>query len=565
MRKHVGKMFLFACLCMIVAFGFSNKDLRAADISGSVKKVAYIDSNDNLVLRFAPFSNAGYTWQVSGNGGALNGSIAAGASSASISIKGIYGKKQTYTLTVTAADTKDTISVSYYTGAGIKGSKFTQKKTNVKASWGLNESQVKNDYSGYSVEVANASGNLEKYIEKNVNSGKTKKVSFKGAGIPSGKNSAFVIGMKNGAYGYGEEKSFNYAAKPSKVTGLTLESAAGQITATWSPSKNATGYAVYMKKPGSSYKLLKKVSGTTYTAKGLKKKKTYGFKIKAFSKAGKTTIEAPFSAAKSCKVIAAPDPVTKFDYITDRPGTVLGLRWAAPTGAKSYQISMRESGKGAFVDQGETKQLYLSFRHFDATKTYDIIVYAKNGSRLSKASKTITVCPEKYLKEHRNEMLAKKVRTIRYLPNKKCEYTKANYSDETKVAYVNYTGLSSKTEYLIWANLYTQEATVYKGSKGNWKMVKTFDVASGSWNDRTPRGTHKLFKHETKWQHKGWRTSCVTHFYKKASFHMRPKYNNGKVKDPRIGMPISNACIRCLDPDAKLIYSLPLGTTVKVY
>jgi hypothetical protein len=325
-----------------------------------------------------------------------------------------------------------------------------------------------------------------------------------------------------------------------------------------------------MKKPGSSYKLLKKVSGTTYTAKGLQKKKTYSFKIKAYAKAGKTTMEAGFSAAKSCKVIAAPDRVTKFEYITDRAGTVLGIKWAATKGAKSYIPSIRESGGGAYTDQREIKSknpesLYFSFRNLDPKKTYDVKVYAKNGSTLSKASKVQTVCPEKYLKEHRTELLAKKVRTIRYFKNKKCDYTTANYSNETKEAYVNFKGLSSKTKYLIWASLYTQQATIYEGSKGNWKMIRTFDIASGSWDARTPRGTHKLFKHETKWQHSGWRTQCVTHFYKKASFHMRPKYNNGKVKDPRIGKPISAACIRCYDADAKFIYNLPLGTTVKVY
>jgi hypothetical protein len=565
MKKHVVKMMLFACLCLIVAFGVSFKDLHAADISGNVKKVAYIDSNDNLVLRFAPFSTAGYTWKVTGNGQSPSGNLAGNASSVSIPIQGIYGKKQTYTLTLTATDTNNSITVNYYTGAGIKGSKVAQKKTNVEASWGLNESKVKNDYSGYRIDVANASGNLVKYMEKDVNSGSTKKATFKGAGIPSGKNRAYIIGVKGGAFGYGEEKELSYAAKPSKVTGLTLTPAAGQITAAWNPSRNATGYAVYMKKPGSSYKLVKKVSGTTYTAKGLKKKKTYGFKIKAYAKAGKTTLEAGFSAAKSCKVMAAPDPVKKFDYTTDRTGSKLAILWAKPQGAKTFVVSIRESGQGAFVDQKESKQTFFSFRLLDPKKTYDVRVYAKNGSRVSQASKIQKVCPEKYLKEHRTEMLAVKVRTIRYLPNGKCDYTKANYSNETKEAYVNYKGLSSKTDYLIWASLYTQQTTVYKGSKGHWKILKTFDCASGSWNDRTPRGTHKLFQHEKKWQHSGWRTSCVTHFYKKASFHMRPKYNNGKLKDPRIGMPISAACIRCRDEDAKLIYSLPLGTTVKVF
>jgi hypothetical protein len=322
-----------------------------------------------------------------------------------------------------------------------------------------------------------------------------------------------------------------------------------------------------MKKPGASkYKLAKKVSGTSYTAKGLKKKKVYSFKVKAFAKAGKTTMEAPFSVAKSVKVVAAPDPIKKMVYITDRAGTVLGIQWAATEGAKTYQVTMRESGKGSYADMGESKQTYMSFRHYDPKKTYDVIVYAKNGSRVSKPSPKMTVCPEKYLKEHRDELLAKKVRSIRYLKNHKCEYVKANYSNETKVAYVNYKGFSSKTDYLIWANLYTQQATIFKGKKGNWKFLREFDIASGAWENRTPRGTHKITYKEYQWLHPGSKTMYVSHFYKKASFHARPKTRSGRLYDKRIKQPISNACIRCPDKDAIFIYKkIPKGTTVRVW
>jgi hypothetical protein len=567
MRKQISKMMLFACLCFIVAFGFSSKDLHAADISSNVKKVAFIDANDNLVLRFASFSTAGYSWAVTGNGATINGSLAGTDTLAQISIKGIYGNKQIYALTLTANDTKDFITVNYYTGAGIKGSKLTQKKTNISASWSLNQNRVRNDYSGYSIEIANGSGNLEKYQERGINSGSTTSTTIKGTGVPSGKHSAYVIGMKNGNYGYGEAKNFSYAAKPAKVTGLNLTPGAEKVTVAWTASKNATGYAVYMKKPGASkYKLAKKVSGTSYTAKGLKKKKVYSFKVKAYAKAGKITMEAPFSVAKSVKVVAAPDPIKKMVYITDRAGTVLGIQWPESDGAKTYQVTMRESGKGAYADMGESKQTYMSFRHYDPKKTYDVIVYAKNGSRTSKPSPKMTVCPEKYLKEHRDELLAKKVRTIRYLKNHKCEYVKANYSDETKVAYVNYKGFSSKTGYLIWANLYTQQATIFKGKKGNWKILRAFDIASGAWDNRTKRGTHKITFKEFQWLHPGSKTMYVSHFYKKSSFHCRPKTRSGRLYDKRIKQPVSKACIRCPDKDAIFIYKhIPKGTTVRVW
>jgi hypothetical protein len=442
--------------------------------------------------------------------------------------------------------------------------KAAQSKTSLQVSWNVSA----NDYSKINVEVANASGDLKKFVSQSYGN-TTKKATIKSSAIESGKDVAYVMGVKDGAYGYGEEKVFDFAAKPAKVTGLTLTSGSSDVTLDWDSAKNATGYDVYMKKPGASkFKVVKKnVKGTSYRVKGLKKKKTYKFKVRAVAKAGSTRVQGPFSKAKSCKVVAGQSKLNRFVYITDRTGKKLALKWAKVKGAKEYEVELREKGQGAFESQGTTKLDYFTFpaRLLEAKKTYEVRVYAINGSRRSKPSKVITVNPAQYLAKHRDELLAKKVRTIRYLKNKKCDYTKLNYSDETKEAYVNHKGLSSKTKYLIWASLYTQQATIYEGRKGHWKMIRTFDVASGSWDSRTPRGTHKLFKHESKWQHKGWRTMYVTHFYKKASFHMRPKYNNGKIKDSRLGKPISAACIRCPDADAKFIYKLPLGTTAKIY
>lgn len=563
MKKQIGKMMLLACLCLFAAVGLFKADINAADVSASVVKVAYIDSSNHLKLRFAPFTTGTVTCKVTGNGSELpEQTLSAGSDTVDIDISTIYGKGQVYTLTMTANDNKNTLTVNYYTGAGVKSVKAAQSKTSLKVSW---DTSGANDYSNIYVDVAKASGTLNNVVEQKC--GGTAKSATITSGVESGKDVAYVMGVKDGAYGYGEEKTFEFAAKPSKVTGLTLTGGSSEISLDWAVTKNATGYDIYMQKPGASkFSVVKKnVKRTSYTVKGLKKKKVYKFKVKAVAKANGTTLEGPFSATKSCKVVAATDRVSRFAFITDRSGTVLGLKWAKVKGATDYEVELRESGQGAFVSQGLTKLDYFSFRHLDANKTYDVRVYAVSGSRKSKPSKTFTVNPAQYLAEHRDEMLARKVRTIRYLKNKKCDYTTANYSDETKVAYVNYMGLSSKTKYLIWASLYTQQTTIYEGSKGNWKMIRTFDVASGSWNDRTPRGTHKLFKHETKWQHNGWRTMYVTHFYKKASFHMRPKYNNGKVKDPRIGKPISAACIRCYDADAKFIYNLPLGTTAKIY
>ncbi len=353
------------------------------------------------------------------------------------------------------------------------------------------------------------------------------------------------------------------AGKPARVTAINVEPGRGLAIVSWNKAANATAYQVYMKKPGSSsFSLLKKTKFTSITVKKLRNGKKYSFKVRAMNGSGKSK----FSAAKTVKISEQALAVTGLKYIVSASGSTLGIEWSPSKGADSYEVMYKGEGETEFTSLKTVRKTKYAFHDpIDYNKTYTFIVYALKGTSRGKASKEMTVNPNVYLKEHRQEMLAQKVRTIAYLPNKKCKYTKKNYTDEVKEAFVNYKGLSSKTKYLIWASLYTQQVTIYTGSKGHWKMLKTCDCASGSWNDRTPRGTHKLTFRESKWQHSGWKTMYVTHFYKKASFHARPKYNNGKIKDPRIGKPISNACIRVPDDIAKFIHKMPLGTTVKVY
>jgi len=182
-----------------------------------------------------------------------------------------------------------------------------------------------------------------------------------------------------------------------------------------------------------------------------------------------------------------------------------------------------------------------------------------------KHSKAISINPAKYLKKNRQRILAKKVKGISYR-NGKCIYTTKNYTKEIKEAYVNYENFKSKTKYMILTTLYTQETSIFQKVKGKWKMIRTFKIASGKYESRTPRGRHEIFKKESAWVHPTTKTMYVSHFYKKASYHARPKWrkrNGYPVKT--LGKPISKACVRCPDKDAYFIYkSIPLRTFVRI-
>ena len=79
-----------------------------------------------------------------------------------------------------------------------------------------------------------------------------------------------------------------------------------QAKIAWKRAKGATGYIVYMStSKRGTYKAvatIRKAGTTSYTKKGLKKGKTYYFKVRAFNKSGKTTYKSSYSTVKKIVV-----------------------------------------------------------------------------------------------------------------------------------------------------------------------------------------------------------------------------------------------------------------------
>lgn len=150
--------------------------------------------------------------------------------------------------------------------------------------------------------------------------------------------------------------------------------------------------------------------------------------------------------------------------------------------------------------------------------------------------------------------------------SKKLRYTglktsKKTYSKNVKENFVNKRGYSSKTKYLIWINQYTCNTTIFKGSKGKWKMVRSMICVIGKGSDSggtTPVGVYKLCRRDYAYgmprvyftwnSSKGWGNS----------FHRR-------INSVTRG-PASHGCIRLGDSDLSyLVNHCKLGTTVVSY
>lgn len=101
-----------------------------------------------------------------------------------------------------------------------------------------------------------------------------------------------------------EENTKRYT--PAKVTLKAVKKGKKKAKIVWQKISSATGYQVYYsRKAGSGFKKLKTIKKAkiiSLTKKGLKSRKKYYFKVRAYRKAGGKTYFGPFSDVKGVKV-----------------------------------------------------------------------------------------------------------------------------------------------------------------------------------------------------------------------------------------------------------------------
>ena len=145
-----------------------------------------------------------------------------------------------------------------------------------------------------------------------------------------------------------------------------------------------------------------------------------------------------------------------------------------------------------------------------------------------------------------------------------------DYAAYEKEVWVNAKGYSSKTQYLVWINRAYQHVNVFQGSKGNWKLIKSFLVGTGAASSPTPTGlTTVSYKSAGGWTTSTYTVRPVVGFYPGTgyAFHSRLCYPGTDTEyDFSAGYPVSHGCVRMYKNDIKWIYNnIPVGTTVAIF
>ena len=158
-----------------------------------------------------------------------------------------------------------------------------------------------------------------------------------------------------------------------------------------------------------------------------------------------------------------------------------------------------------------------------------------------------------YISQHKVQSLSSPFRSV--LP----------YTTEA-TTFVNNADLSSPTNYLIWVDTANFKTNIFQGSKNNWKLIKSYLCTIGKPSTPTLKGLFKIgVKGDYFGKNKGYICKYYTQFKDNYLFHSIIYNLNGTIRDGRLGMALSNGCIRLATENAKWIWdNIPKDTTVYI-
>lgn len=149
----------------------------------------------------------------------------------------------------------------------------------------------------------------------------------------------------------------------------------------------------------------------------------------------------------------------------------------------------------------------------------------------------------------------------RIISMKKSYYSK----DTTKEKFVNSSGVSSRTNYLIWISKSTYTVNVFTGSKGNWHLYKSYPCALGAPRTPTIEGQFEYIERLNRWSYANYYCGPVMRFHNGYALHSTLIRYNGTPYDDRVGVNISLGCIRLHPADIQELVSFtPFKTRIYI-
>ncbi len=133
--------------------------------------------------------------------------------------------------------------------------------------------------------------------------------------------------------------------------------------------------------------------------------------------------------------------------------------------------------------------------------------------------------------------------------------------------YINAKGMTSRTNYLVWTDLYRQRTYVFQKVDDRWTLIRDILCSTGKNITPTPRGTYQLQSYVPYFGvSKGYMCKNAVQFMGDYLFHSILFDQTGSyLLEGRgiLGVRASQGCVRFSPEESEWFYgTLPLGTTV---
>lgn len=386
----------------------------------------------------------------------------------------------------------------------------------------------------------------------------------------------------------------NYEGSVTKTFGIATpqnllwkKSTTNSIKLDWNDRKNVTGYKVYRYNfSKAKWVFVKNTTSSETTVKNLIPGTDYQFRVRAYYKDGDTTYLSPVSSVN--KIPTKPNKVV-IKSLVNHPALYANVKWEKRN-SSGYQVqySRYSSFKDAkTVKVASATQLNKKITGLKDNQQYFVKVraYRTYGNKTAygdwSKSKAFATNGTRWYKVNGKQYYYEKGKQIKgnkmfgkhqYFFN----YEDGAWSGASEKMWNKVKNSSSNTKYLISVSRELNRLCVYEGKKGNWKLKYYWMCSTGRPEDGkisiTPTGSWLMPEEDNHLGyiggHKDYTCWYATRFYKRCFFHSvtyKPESKTEKL-DPRLGMNISDGCIRLDIENAKWIYdNCHTGTRVIVY
>ncbi|MDD3491328.1 MAG: fibronectin type III domain-containing protein [Paludibacter sp.] len=404
---------------------------------------------------------------------------------------------------------------------------------------------------------------------------------------------------------------FAAAAAPGNVKKLTAKAVSERsVQLSWNKVSKATGYKIFRVSLATGKQTyLGTTSNNSYTFKKVNVNTKYSFVVYAYKKSGTATVNSalPSPVASVTTAILTPNRPPKFRIAGYGNKSIL-LKWDAAKNATGYYVYMYKEKTRRFEKIAATRSTSCRISKLTAGVKYQFRVQAyrtvQKTTAVSKASDTVSGKAKDLSMEINSvhgrcySATLRSKTTVTIVTTQKTKKLKAGtrilttdygrtgtitayltdgtkikisgsllnynggyyaapnaFSKKTKEAFINARGYSSDTNYLVWVSQYTYTTNIFKGSKGEWELVRSMPCVIGK-DGRSPVGMFELLFADSAY-------GGVQIYYTYGpqggnSFHRR--------LDANVQAAVSLGCVRLGDTDLYYLYNTcPMGTAVLSY